>query len=129
MHLFIQKLTLLKEILSFKIKFSDLKYLTVKSVSINDILDKYKYTKAVLDIESSGQNGLTMRTFEVLGAGLKLITTNKKILDEDIYDKSNVLLIDRNEVYLNNFFLEKIKIKNEMIEQYDIYHWLNNNLA
>ena len=127
-HLFIPKLTLLKRVVFLKIKLQDLKYLSTKSVSINEILESYKFTKAVLDIENPGQNGLTMRTFEVLGAALKLITTNKRILNENIYDEANILLIDRNELYLDEFFLKRTNIMNETVAKYDISHWLLSNL-
>lgn len=127
-HLFIPKLALLKRLVFLKIKLQDLKYLSTKSVSTDEILESYKFTKAVLDIENPGQNGLTMRTFEVLGAILKLITTNKRILNENIYDEANILLIDRNELYLDEFFLKRTNIMNETVTKYDISHWLLSNL-
>ena len=41
---------------------------------------------AVLDIEHPKQVGLTMRTFEVLASGRKLITTNRSIINHEFYD-------------------------------------------
>ncbi len=127
-HLFIPKLTLLKSILFLKIRLNDLKYLNINSVSINDIVKNYKITKAVLDIESPNQNGLTMRTIEVLGGGLKLITTNKKILDEDIYNESNILVINRQQIKIDKEFLDNnINIHSEIIK-FNINSWVLNNV-
>lgn len=127
-HLFIPKLTLLKRLLFLKIRLNDLKYLNINSVSIDDILENYKITKAVLDIESPNQNGLTMRTIEVLGGGLKLITTNKKILDEDIYNESNILVINRQLIKIDKEFLDNnINIHSEIIK-FNINSWVLNNV-
>lgn len=127
-HLFIPKLTLLKRLLFLKIRLNDLKYLNINSVSIDDILKNYKITKAVLDIESPNQNGLTMRTIEVLGGGLKLITTNKKILDEDIYNESNILVINRQLIKIDKEFLDNnINIHSEIIK-FNINSWVLNNV-
>ena len=125
-HLFISRLTLLKRLLLFKIKLEDLKYLSTKSVSTEEILESYKVTKAVLDIENPGQNGLTMRTFEVLGAGLKLITTNQRIFEEGIYSESNVLILDRKRIKIEKEFLENdVKFENG-INNFQINHWIVN---
>jgi len=52
-------------------------------------------SRAILDIEHPRQEGLTMRTFEALGAGKKLVTTNRNIVDYELYDPARILLIDR----------------------------------
>ncbi|WP_445191800.1 hypothetical protein ACT009_14670 [Sphingomonas sp. Tas61C01] len=50
---------------------------------------------AFLDIEHDRQTGLTIRTFEALGARKKLITTNAEIRHYDFHDPANILVIDR----------------------------------
>lgn len=50
----------------------------------------------VLDIEHPKQAGLTMRTFEVLASGKKLITTNMSIREEAFFDETLICIIDRN---------------------------------
>lgn len=127
-HLFIPRLALLKRLLFFKIKFEDLKYLSTKSVSTEEILESYKVTKAVLDIENPGQNGLTMRTFEVLGAGLKLITTNKKILDEQIYEKSSAMVLNREKMKIDENFLENEANTIALVKKFYIDSWVKNAL-
>jgi hypothetical protein len=61
-------------------------------------------SKVIVDIEHPKQKGLTIRTFEVLGKGKKLITTNENIKNYDFYNPSNILVIDRcNPVIDKNF--------------------------
>jgi len=50
---------------------------------------------AILDIHHPGQTGLTLRTFEALASGRKLITTNPTVRDHDFYDPARILVIDR----------------------------------
>lgn len=53
---------------------------------------------AVLDIEHPGQTGLTMRTFETIGASKKLITTNALVKESDFFRPENILVIERDRV-------------------------------
>ena len=71
-------------------------------VSFSRISYKKYYTlllqsKAVLDIHSPSQNGLTMRTMETLSLNKKLITTNKNIFKEPFYNKNNIYVIQNPE--------------------------------
>ncbi len=50
---------------------------------------------AILDIEHPGQTGLTMRTFEAMGAHKKLVTTNALVKDSDFFNPNNILVIER----------------------------------
>jgi len=55
----------------------------------------YSSSSIILDIEHPNQQGLTMRTLESIGAGKKLITTNKSIQHYDFYNTNNIAIIDR----------------------------------
>jgi hypothetical protein len=110
----------------FKGKF----YSRVKFISLTklDILKLYKRSKAVLDIPQIGQQGLTLRTFEVLGAYKKLITTNQSILNEEIYIPELVYVINRDKRLINDFLKNKVVITDEIknkIEKYSIHNWVN----
>lgn len=52
-------------------------------------------SKAVLDVEHPRQRGFTMRTIETLLAGKKLVTTNKHILNSNLYHPSRIHVISR----------------------------------
>ena len=73
------------------------------------ILDYYQKSKVILDINHPYQRGLTLRTFEALGAK-KIITTNQEIKKFPFYNENNVFVIDRTNIRLNKSFL-KLLIK------------------
>lgn len=77
-----------------------------KSMSAEAISQHYNDCAAVLDIEHPNQSGLTMRTFEVIASGKKLITTNRSIVDPDFYDPARIFVIDRNNPMIPDDFLK-----------------------
>ncbi|QXU41681.1 hypothetical protein [Pedobacter sp. D749] len=87
------------------------------SLSHKQIIAVYRKSKAILDINHPGQNGLTMRTFETLGMGKKLITTNKDIKNYPFFSSNNILIIDRD---IPNLHIEFFKNDFEKIDQ-EIY--------
>lgn len=126
LYLYIPKTILIKRIFTSQIKLSDLQYLSTKSVNDDYIIDLYSNTKAVLDIENINQNGLTIRTFEVLGSGLKLITTNKNIVDDEIYDSQNIYFLNRNQINLKLSFFKEISLKKQEYIDYNLKNWIQN---
>jgi len=97
-----------------------------KSMSHQEIINIYSMSKAILDINHPNQNGLTMRTFETLGAGRKLITTNQTIVDYPFYDPQNIFIIDRNQPVLSyDFFEEDFKnINEDLLFSMSLNGWL-----
>lgn len=81
--------------------------ISFKSLTHSEIIEIYKNSKAILDINHPDQNGLTMRTFETLGAGRKLVTTNADIISYPFYNENNVLIIDRHNPKLEDDFFNK----------------------
>lgn len=57
------------------------------------IAEIFKTSHAVLDMQRSGQHGLTMRTFEVLASGAILVTTNAAITLEPFFDPARVVVV------------------------------------
>ncbi|XTZ39826.1 hypothetical protein ACQYRI_07515 [Salmonella enterica] len=110
------------------IEFSRYKSYTFNfsSLSLDAILRIYSSSKAIIDIEHHKQNGLTMRTFEVLASGIKLITTNKDILNYDLYHPNNVYIIDRDHIEFDTDFL-KSDFKHypeEILAKYRLSSWV-----
>ena len=107
--------------------------ITFKSLSHKENAALVHQSKAILDINHPRQTGLTMRTFETLGAQKKLITTNASILNYDFYDKNNVLIIDRENPIIENSFLEGniTPTSKEILFKYSIEGWIHTlfNLA
>ncbi len=79
-------------------------------LSVQNILNIYSKANTVLDIHHPNQIGLTMRTFEVLAAGRKLLTTNADIKNYWFYNPENIQIVDRKNIELDkDFFLIKFK--------------------
>lgn len=86
-----------------KFKYSKISFFSLKH---EQIIDLYKQSKVILDINHPNQRGLTMRVFEALGSGKKLITTNVDIKKYPFYNENNIYVIDRNDINLNHHFFD-----------------------
>jgi hypothetical protein len=98
-----------------------------RKLSHKQIVDLFATTRTIIDFPSSFQTGLTIRTFETLGAGIKLITTNKNIANEPFYNPEYINIVD-----VDNFVLNIDFIKNpptfsmdEKIKNYSIGNYIN----
>lgn len=97
-----------------------------KKLSHKEILNQFSISNTIIDFPSSFQTGLTIRTFEALAAGKKLITTNKNILREPFYDADYINIIDSDNFNLNIDFIKSkpiISIK-EKIKEYSIENYI-----
>jgi spore maturation protein CgeB len=101
--------------------------ITFKSLNHFQITELYKKTRVVLDINHPNQNGLTMRVFEVLGSGKKLVTTNEDIKKYPFYNPNNIYVIDRNAIVMDKAFFEIHfqGIDSELYERISIGGWLD----
>ena len=122
-----------KSVFYFKKRFDktfktfDINKITFKSLQHSEIINLYKKSKAVLDINHPFQTGLTMRTFEALGAGRKLITTNPYVKEYPFYNPQNILEIDRENVILNKDFFETdfVKMDTESLHKMSLDGWID----
>jgi len=105
----------------------DYKKLSFKSLTKFEILELYKETNVILDINHPGQKGLTMRTFEALGAGKKLITTNEEIKKYPFYNPKNIYVINRDNIVLDKTFFDTPyeDSSEEIYHKASIEGWLN----
>ncbi len=111
-----------------------------KKVSMKDVkYDKlpfkttyaiYKGSKCVMDVESSTQTGLTMRTIEMIGLKKKLITTNKDIVNYDFYNENNIMVVDRTNFKIDKAFFDKPyeELDASIYEKYSLTGWIKNVL-
>ena len=104
----------------------DFKKLSFRSLTIENIIEYYDKSNVVLDISHPGQSGLTLRTFETIGAGKKLITTNMNIKDYPFFNPHNIFLIDRDNIQLNQDFFnhEYQAISEDLYEKCSIDGWI-----
>lgn len=105
-------------------RFNPLAKAEVQNVFFNSL--------AVLDIEHPGQTGLTMRTFETMGANKKLITTNALVKETDFYNYENILVIDRATTpkIPDSFFATPyVPLEGALYQKYSLAGWLNDVLS
>jgi hypothetical protein len=95
------------------------------------IAERLATATAVIDIEHPRQAGLTMRTFEVLASGRKLITTNRRIELESFFDPQRILVIERTCPAIPDHFLRSAAapLADDFFSRYSIDGWLEELFA
>ncbi|HGJ5873457.1 MAG TPA: hypothetical protein ACHBY4_06695 [Arsenophonus apicola] len=99
----------------------------IKKFSLLKVADIVKKSRVIVDVPDKMQSGLTMRTFEALGARKKLFTTNHQILKYHFYNENNIT-IDINKINENFVFTDFEEIK-EAGTIRDIYSWIGYLLS
>ncbi len=104
----------------------NLKKVSFHKLRHSEIIDKYSKSVAVLDINKPFQDGLTMRTFETLAMGRKLMTTNPDIRNYPFYNPENILIISRDHIDLRpDFFTSGFqKIPEKVLEKMTLDSWI-----
>ena len=103
-------------------KLSDVHF---KPLSRKEIVELYRRSKIILDSPMHIETGISMRIFEALGAGKKLITTNSNIAKEPFYDEENISIIDPDNLSLDVDFIRRPQSNwNHKIEDYSISNWV-----
>jgi len=95
--------------LVFKVPYRLFFNINFRPLPFHILSDLYSNSKCVLDLPSSSQSGLTMRSFEALSAGCYLVTSNKFVfnqLPEDFHNR----VIFLNLKNLNSSLLSQIKV-------------------
>lgn len=92
----------------------------------DQIVDMISKSKIILDIERPNQNGLSMRTIEILAAKKKLITTNQNIKNYDFYNEQNILIVNRINPTIPLDFLSSdyVECSDNIYDKYSLTNWL-----
>lgn len=77
----------------------------------NDVMSN---TRVVLDINHHDRQGMTINAITAIALGKKLITTNKRIAEEDFYDPKMICIIDENNPKLDLDFFNAPNIPIDM---------------
>lgn len=90
----------------------------------------FKRSAVILDIEHPQQTGLTMRTFETMGAQKKLVTTNQDVRNYAFFDPQNIHVIDRASPQVPADFIDAPyrPISDALYHQHSIDGWLEEVL-
>lgn len=107
-------------------KLNDRDLFSLKKKSGHEIASIVEQTKAIIDIESPGQNGLTMRTIEMIGLKKKLITTNHDIVNYDFYNPNNISVIDREKPIISKDFIKTpyTDVPDDIYWRYHLDSWI-----
>jgi len=102
-----------------------------QSIPKKRVIEIFHQSKVILDIEHLNQRGLTMRTFEALGAKKKLITTNANIRNYDFFKEENICVIDRNFPEIPASFWDGSyqPLLPEIYHKYSLAGWLDEVLS
>lgn len=123
--------------LYYKLKFkefkrSHMKEFYYKKMSYDEMLKIVSNAKIVLDVQMENQNGLTIRTFESLALGKKLITTNTNIKNYDFYNKKRIYVYNGEKIDRNNeFFTYDFDVTKDLpfFSKYSIANWVKDILS
>ncbi|MDO5617010.1 MAG: hypothetical protein Q4G16_12510, partial [Cruoricaptor ignavus] len=117
---------LLKRIFDKTMQTFDLKKISFQKLSHLEIAELYQQTNAVLDINKPFQYGLTMRTFEALASGRKIVTTNSDIRYYPFFNPNNILIINRENPQIDKRFFdtEFQNIPNQHLGKMTLDSWL-----
>ncbi len=121
----------IQAVLPGKNRWMKRKYIHIRGKKFEDMACIMKHSKAALDVQFGSQCGLTMRTFESLGAHTKLITTNPYVKQYDFYKYGNICVIDRENPQIpNDFFSTAYQdIPDDIVQQYTLSHWVYTMLG
>ena len=99
-------------------------------LSLEDIDNYVKDSKALLEVQKSKQDGLSFRVFECMGYKKKLITTNKDIVHYDFYNPNNILVVnEKNFNSLGDFLSTPYEdLETSLYNKYTIDGWFQRIL-
>lgn len=95
------------------------------SIPQNKLLDIYRKSEIIIDVNHPKQTGLTLRCIETLGCNRKLVTTNKDIINYDFFNPNNILVIDRDNPKIPVEFIDSQyeTIPEEIYAKYSLSSW------
>lgn len=118
----------LKKIFTKELHGISFNNISFKSMKSKDVIEVLARSKVVIDIEHPDQNGLTMRTIEMLGMQKKIITTNENVKRYDFYNPNNILVVDRESPNVKVDFLQSDyqSVDENIRNKYSLSTWLCN---
>jgi hypothetical protein len=103
--------------------------MTLRSIGVEGILDMMRRSTAVFDFASHAQSGLTMRVFENLAAGMKIVATNPGIANEPFYSPERIMLLHDLDFTQVDSFVRTPLADERKFEEYSLSNWLRGLLA
>ncbi len=102
-------------------RFKDFDYNYLSQSMIIDIVNR---SNCVLDINMLNQDGLTIRTFETLASGRKLLTTNKYIKEMSFFNEQIISVFDREKLDIDLDFIKDKKELSLDLSEFSLESWV-----
>lgn len=103
-------------------------YLTVihEQIPVDEVAEKIKKAKIIVEIQRKEQVGLSFRVFEALGHRKKMITTNADIVNYDFYNPNNILVIDEDNIVIPEDFVNSDyqEVDDTILDKYRLDRWV-----
>lgn len=103
------------------------KHVNFTGIQLAEVVDRIVESRAVIDVNRPDQLGLTIRSIEAVGAQRKLITTNTDVVNYDLYNPNGVLVVDRKNPIVDDYFLfsNEQPFKQALREKYSVSTWID----
>lgn len=106
----------------------------LNKLNLSEVKRIYGESRCILDLPSPSQSGLTIRVFETLASGKKLVTTSSNIVYEQLYDTKHVHIVDLVEILLDSkellSFINSDDSSSEVdLTKYSLSFWLEDFLV
>jgi hypothetical protein len=121
LFLYCQPLTYLKAWLQGK----KLSGVSIRPLKRQQVLERLGNARCVLDMPHPQQSGLTMRTFEALGAHRKLVTTNTHITGEPFFTAETIQVLCSDGIIDPVFLRTATDHFPEVLQNYSLANWLD----
>jgi len=85
--------------------FSHEDFMHTEILSLKEVNDKQKDARVIIDLTHENRQGLTINAITALAKGKKLLTTNKRIVQESFYNPANIFVLNSKDPWIDiNFF-------------------------
>jgi hypothetical protein len=103
--------------------------MTLRSLSVAQIVDLVERSRATFDFANHRQSGYTMRFIENMAADCKIVTFNERVVREDFFSPDRFLVVERDDYAELLPFLATPIVPNDAVARYHIDAWAERLLA
>lgn len=129
-HIFVQKSKYYYyNVISEKFRTLSKKDVCFTPLPREKVYEVFKASKVTIDCPLTNQRGLTMRTFEALSLGIKIVTTNKDIVNYDFYNPNNIFIVEDTNSQISEDFFDTPFDNSFSMEEYSITQFVLKLLA
>jgi hypothetical protein len=101
-------------------------YITSEEIELDKLKEEFSGSNCILDLPYTGQSGYSHGLISALALGKKVITTNFRIIKENFYNPSQVMIIDHEDPHIESTWLrDRVTFETDRyFENLEISAWL-----